>query len=384
MVNNKNEMIIENKEPVFEKYLLSKADLTRIPIAGNFELSPICNMDCKMCYIKMTKRQVEDGGGLKSADEWLKLAKEAKETGMVLLLLTGGEVFLYKDFKYLYTELTKMGFIISINSNGTMIDENVVEWLSKMPPRCINVTLYGSSNETYERLCNNSNGFTQVSNAIDLMLKANITVKINACMTPYNKDDLEGIYKFAKDRSLKIEITSYSFPPVRRDKNLIGKGNRFTPKEAAEYKVKIKKLEYTENEFLRSSYEYLQHKNISFSKSAGSYEMQCRAGNSTFWVKWDGKMTPCGMMSKPSTEPFKEGFAEAWKRLKEEKDNIILSSKCVNCSDRNVCSVCASSAITETGAFEGTPSYICEMTKEFGRILEEELREFKKNYENKK
>ena len=48
-----------------------------------------------------------------------------------------------------------MGFIISINSNATLIDEKQVEWLSKYKPRCVNVTLYGASNETYKQLCNN-------------------------------------------------------------------------------------------------------------------------------------------------------------------------------------------------------------------------------------
>ena len=53
---------------------------------------------------------MESQGRLKTAAEWLKLAQEAKEAGMLFLLLTGGEPFLYPEFWELYGELKEMGF----------------------------------------------------------------------------------------------------------------------------------------------------------------------------------------------------------------------------------------------------------------------------------
>ena len=107
-----------------------------------------------------------------------------------------------KNFKELYIELHKMGFCISINSNGTMIDEEVIEWLKKYPPMRINMTLYGASDETYERLCNNPKGFTQVTKALSLLKENNIQVKLNCSVTPYNKDDLRKMMKFAQDKNM--------------------------------------------------------------------------------------------------------------------------------------------------------------------------------------
>ena len=155
-------------EPMLTEYLHRKASITKTPISGTFELSPLCNMDCKMCYIKMSKEKQESIARLRTKEEWLNLAKEARNEGMLFLLLTGGEPFLVKNFKELYIELHKMGFCISINTNGTMIDEEVIEWLKKYPPMRINMTLYGASDETYERLCNNPKGFTQVTKALSL------------------------------------------------------------------------------------------------------------------------------------------------------------------------------------------------------------------------
>ena len=80
-------------------YLFSKASHMNIPLGATFELSPICNLNCNMCYVRMSKKQVDELGGLKTADEWLDMARQCKEAGSLYLLLTGGEPFFYKDFK---------------------------------------------------------------------------------------------------------------------------------------------------------------------------------------------------------------------------------------------------------------------------------------------
>ena len=84
-----------------------------IPLSGTFELTPLCSMACKMCYVRMSPEEfAATGKRLRTADEWLALAREAKEQGMLLLLLTGGEPFLYPEFRRLYTELRQMGFAV--------------------------------------------------------------------------------------------------------------------------------------------------------------------------------------------------------------------------------------------------------------------------------
>ena len=129
--------------------------------------------------------------------------------------------------------LHQMGLLISINSNGTLIDESVVRWLKETPPVRINITLYGASDETYGRLCRNPQGFTQVTRAIRLLGEAGITVKLNCSLTPHNAADLEGIFAFAKEEGLLVQATSYMFPPLRRDPSQVGCNDRFTPQEAA-------------------------------------------------------------------------------------------------------------------------------------------------------
>ena len=359
------------------EYLHRKASITKTPISGAFELSPLCNMDCKMCYIKMSKEKQESIARLRTKEEWIELAQKAKEKGMLFLLLTGGEPFLVKDFKELYIELHKMGFCISINSNGTMIDEDVIEWLKHYPPMRINMTLYGASNETYGRLCNNPKGFMQVTKAISLLKENNIQVKLNCSVTPYNKDDLKQMMDFAEEHDLVIQATSYMFPPLRKDKTKIGQNNRFNAEDAAFYGAYISAYS---NGFDRFK-EYIESGQLALydaDDDCGVVEgdhMRCRAGITSFWMTWEGKMLPCGMIPDEGKDPWEVGFDEAWENAKNIVSEITLPVKCAGCGKKDECRACAAMVYTETGTYDKVPQYRCEMTKNYPKACKKVLKE---------
>ncbi|MGN0479535.1 MAG: radical SAM protein, partial [Hominenteromicrobium sp.] len=145
-----------------EQVLRAKADQNHIPLGGSLELLPLCNMDCKMCYVRKTKAEMDAEGRLLTCDEWLKIADEAVQEGLLFLLLTGGEPLLYPEFPRLYAALAQKGIILSVNTNGTLIDEAYAELFSQYGCRRLNITLYGKDDATYAELCRNPKGFTQV------------------------------------------------------------------------------------------------------------------------------------------------------------------------------------------------------------------------------
>ena len=364
-------------EPRLTEYLHMKASRIKTPISGTFELSPLCNMDCKMCYIKMSKEKQESIARLRTNEEWIELAKKARERGMLFLLLTGGEPFLVKDFKELYIELHKMGFCISINSNGTMIDEDVIEWLKHYPPMRINMTLYGASDETYERLCNNPKGFTQVTKALSLLKENNIQVKLNCSVTPYNKDDLKQMMDFAEEHDLVIQATAYMFPPLRKDETKIGQNDRFNAEDAAIYGAYISAYS---NGFDRFK-EYINSGQLALydaDDDCGVVEgdhMRCRAGITSFWMTWEGKMLPCGMIPDEGKDPWEVGFDEAWENAKNIVSDITLPVKCAGCGKKDECRACAAMVYTETGTYDKVPQYRCEMTKNYPEACKKVLKE---------
>lgn len=381
-------MIPELVEPRIVKYLYRKSAAAHTPVSGTFELTPMCNMRCEMCYVRMTAEEMEKSGGrMRTHDEWIAMAETAKKQGMLFLLLTGGEPFLYPGFRELYEKLSEMGFVISINTNATMIDERVMEWLVKNPPARMNITLYGASDATYDRLCHNPKGYTQVTHAIQLLREAGITVKLNCSVTPYNIEDLPEMIQYAQDHDLVIQASSYMFPPLRRDEHMVGRNRRFTPEEASLAAAEIVRLQNGDEKFGQyislleegkawldtdgdeCSLDVTDLKNDAEDQSISREErkkgdyIRCSAGRCAFWITWDGRMLPCGMMTRPVAFPFRDGFEQAWKETGDIVNGIRLPGKCKDCTLKEQCHSCAAMVLTETDTFTEVPEYRCRMTK---------------------
>ena len=360
------------------EYLHSKADRLGSPFSGTFELTPVCNMSCNMCYVRKTPEEISQSGKrLRTVDEWLSIAKQAKEMGTLLLLLTGGEPLTYPGFRELYTELRKMGFVISINSNATLIDEETVDWLAGNPPQRVNITLYGASDDTYGRLCHNQAGYSKARKAIDMLRNRGINVKLNCSVTPDNIEDLEQIIAFSDEKKLILQATSYMFPPIRRDSDSVGKNLRFTPDECARTEARIRFLQRGRDnlrEYCRSVEGCHPIEEDVFFDCEGD-RVRCRAGKSAYWVTWDGRMLMCAMMDEPSADPFTSGFKFAWEEIKAKTREIRLPVECAACDGKDVCNTCAAMVYTETGAYDQKPQYRCDLLEALPQACRELLKE---------
>ena len=360
-------------------FLYHKATLRKVPLNGAFELSPVCNFSCKMCYVRKTPKEVAaHPRSILTLEDWRRIAREARDAGMLELLLTGGEPLLWPDFWTLYEELVDMGMLVSINTNGSLIDEAAIARFRKRPPRRISITLYGASDETYHRLCGIHGVFTKVDNAIRELLNAGITVKINCSLTPENAGDLDWIVAYAKQHNTALAVSTYMFPPIRRDSTMIGVNQRFTPQEAAKCQLRYLRLNRGEEAYQV----YLKRILEGYAEPLGLEEdcqdltdgkIRCRAGRSTFWITWDGWLTPCGMMLEPKADLKELSFSQGWHAITEATDAMRLSGICDKCPNRNLCHPCAAIAGAETGSSSGIPTYMCEVTREMQRIARETL-----------
>lgn len=357
-------------------YLHKKASQKKVPLSGTFELSPVCNFSCKMCYVRKTQQQINcEGKQIIPWQKWLELAKQCKEAGTLYLLLTGGEPFIYPGFKQLYTELHKMGFVIYINTNGTMIDESTVEWLKQFSPGRINITLYGTSAETYEKICGNKDGYKKAMDAIHMLKEAKIPLVINASMIPENADDMEEIILTGKNLGINTRVSTYMFPPMRRD--VEEKDSRFTPQQSAAMYLRKLKGKLTPEGYLN----HLKKCHIdcdcdSEQDNWGQNEefMNCRAGRSSFWINWEGNMTACGMLDFPiKTTPFVKSFKECWMELTDTVRATPVLAGCHGCPKRHICSPCVAMIYGETGTVDEKSEYMCRLTDSILEHVKEEL-----------
>ena len=365
-----NQLLVNNELPI-SRYLTIKAGSLGIPITGGFELTSRCNFNCKMCYV----HSQDDPEYLKkqelSVEQWITIAEEAKKQGLIFLLLTGGEAMLRNDFIELYSRLAVMGFRIAINSNGSLISDEVLACFRKHPPSRVNISLYGASNDTYEALCENR-AFDKVKRAIHLLKEEGISVRVTMMLTNYNVWDMEKVYKIAKEEAVLCEMTSYMFPQTRVTGYCGENKARLSSEEAGIYMARRDKLLMGDEAFQQyiKNIDKIIPSKVKEDVKEGK-PIMCQAGRCSFWITWNGMMKPCGLMFENEVDVLKEGFKSAWKKIHSMSLAIRLPKECVNCNNKDFCQQCVSVCQAETGRFDGKPTYMCE-------LVEAKLKEYKR------
>lgn len=354
-----------------EQIMLQRASLRQRPINGTLELLPLCNMNCDMCYIRLSRHEVEMEGGLRTADEWIRLGREMAQAGVLFLLLTGGEPLLFPDFRKLYKELKSMGMILTINTNGTLLDEEWTDFFGRYKPRRINITLYGSNDAAYEKLCHYPGGFSRTLKAIRLLRVQKVDVKINGSVTKFNRDDMDAIYQIGRDFDIPVHMDTYMLPGIHERGLPFEHQSRLMPEDAAAADIRMRKREMETEAFVRYAEETVAHTE----KKDVLYPAQitCLAGNCSFAISWRGEMRPCVTFEKPLVPVFDMGFEAAWTEISRNAKSLKVSDTCVRCPLRPACKTCPASACLETGSYDGVPEYLCRYTKEMVRLLKEML-----------
>ncbi len=358
-----------------ERALLNRAAMQRAPINGSIELLPLCNMNCDMCYVRLTRAEMEAQGRLRTAEEWLELGRQMQKQGVLFLLLTGGEPLLFPEFKQVYLGLRKMGMILTLNTNGTLIDEAWADFFAQYPPRRINITLYGASAVDYDRLCHYPEGFARVTRAAELLRERKVDVKIGVSMTPANVGGHAKIHDISEALGTPAHVDTYMMPAARERSLPFDKQNRLSPVEAAQARMYALRRGLGEEWFAHFAREKIAQIDHGAPREAVPGHMTCLAGSCSFTINWQGKMRPCVVMSAPEADVFEVSFAEAWRRIRAAVDEIATCATCTACRLKPLCRTCAAAALLETGSYDGVPNYLCQYAEESLRLLQEYIAE---------
>lgn len=361
-------------EPGVSAWLHSKGRRLGKAVSGSFELTSRCNFNCKMCYIHSAADNESCRRQELSAAQWLEIAKQAQKAGVLFILFTGGEPLLREDFPEIYTELKKMGFVISVNSNGSLIKGEIRELFRKSPPFRLNVTLYGAGEESYKELCS-ADAFPQVLENLRALKEMNISTKINCCITKYNCHEAEKILALSRELGFFMKATSYMYPQTRQKGFSAGENpGRLSADKAAQYRVLWDRLYYGEAEFKKRALSLLSglktlDNECAVPEVGGA--LRCRAGSSSFWINWQGFMSACGLIPDDSQNVLEKGFENCFQAIREKTAALRLPAVCSVCSYRNFCNICAAVAYSETGACDKKPEYVCRFSRRTAELMQD-------------
>jgi radical SAM protein with 4Fe4S-binding SPASM domain len=347
-----------------------------VPMFGTFELTARCNFSCKMCYVHTVASQAVAAPPPKelSAKEWLHLAEEARESGMLYLLLTGGEPLIRSDFTEIYTELSKMGFMVFLNTNASLLDDKYAELLAKYPPTATAVTLYGADRETCGKVCGNPDFFDQTIRGLERLAQIPTLLEVRTTFIKDNMHQLDQLREIANRYTHRYAINPHVFKAMP---GVISYADECRMSVAELYDLSDRNRIYyrdlnAKKEAMRAvTGETVPQKIDAHLKGKRDNGMNvppaaitCLASKAVFWISCDGRMLPCGTFVKPYTLPLEEGFQAAWDRLPGLYMDLKYPDKCLACEYFDHCPNCLAFFQVETGSFEEIPEYICGMAKE--------------------
>jgi len=315
------------------------------PMSVVFSITSKCNLACKHC---LASDGSKDDLNLK---EIKKAIEEIATLKIFSLAVFGGEPFASKDIFEILHEISKYPIGITINTNGTLIDERVAEKLRGYDIRGYTVSLDGSNPEIAKKM-RGKGVFEKTIRGIKALLKYNNNVLISATVTKMNCTDLQNIAKLGKE----LNVNGVRFNNVFYINNaecflddlIISK------KDFAENCKDIDEMKQKYGNFISGScvqiFEFTdkikkgEDKRI-FQKCDNIEVAPCGAGTSKCAIKPNGDVVPCEILWNTVAGNIREkSLGEIWRSSKVMNDfrkPFTLTENeigdCISCEFRYIC-----------------------------------------------
>lgn len=336
----------------------NKLAMQRRPLVGVVEITPKCNCNCPHCYVKGFSSE-----NWLSTEKFIEISEIFSENGILNVTLTGGEPLSHPDFKEIYKAFKEKGFLIDLFSNGLLIDEDFADFLAKLPPRSIDITLYGLSDEEYYKFTGVKDGFTRLCRALDLLTSRGVYFTTKMILHQGNICQLDSFNRFA---------LKYNAP--FRYNVIIGEGNNILsdPNEIALTPEQIIAIE--KNDPLRIAiFNTLAKKcsNLPLDCSGCNWsQFPCGAGLEKVFIGFDGKMSPCMTLRDKGQNIFVHGFTKVWEYWgAERKKTLSEDCECISCEYMPICTPCTAEFRKTNGNNSHPIKERCELAKLRWNIL---------------
>ncbi len=335
----------------FSKRVHDKVVAGRIPIVGSLELTFRCNLSCVHCYLAHAHHGLPGKREL-SYQEICGILDQVVNEGCLWLLITGGEPLLRSDFLEVYTYAKKKGLLITLFTNGTLITPQMADYLADWCPFSVEITLYGRTRETYERVTGVPGSYERCLQGIDLLLEREVPLKLKTMLMTLNRHEIWDIKAYAE--GLGVE---FRFDPMI-NAGLDGSGKpaevRLTPEEVVGYDfADAKRLE---------SWRELCDK-LGGPPSNPEYLYICGAGVNSFHIDPYGELGVCLISRVPGYDLRQGSFHEGWYdfvpgvRRQKARDDY----QCNQCELISLCGQCPGWSQLEHGDNQTAVDYLCQI-----------------------
>jgi mycofactocin radical SAM maturase len=173
------------------------------PICLTWELTYGCNLRCAHCLSssgEVREGELTTAQAKKLIDEW-------KAMKVFYINVGGGEPMSRPDFVELMDYALDSGIGVKFSTNGTLLDEEAVDWVSRRGERLdLQISIDGATAATSDPIRGNGS-FLRATRAMERMQKKGVSFKINAAVTRQNFHEMDALYALAKGYGAELRLT---------------------------------------------------------------------------------------------------------------------------------------------------------------------------------
>lgn len=340
----------------FSESLQSAIGASRVPLSGTIEVTRRCPLTCVHCYNNLP---MGDGAARRrelSDEEHRRILDEIAEAGCLWLLYTGGEIFARKDFLDIYRYAKSKGFLITLFTNGTLITTRIADALAAWRPFAIEVTLYGRTRETYERLTGIPGSYDRCLQGIARLRERGLPLKLKTVAVTLNRHEIRSMQRFAEDE-LGVEFKFDEMMNPRLDCSQSPLEVRLSPEECVKFDLEDPK---------RMGEWRLFHERFSRIEPGPEQRddvYQCGGGTNSFAINPYGQMSLCILSQKDLYDLRRGSFRDGWDRFlgQVRARTITRQTKCVSCELKSACGMCPANGELENADPESPVDFLCQV-----------------------
>ena len=321
-----------------------------VPFSVHLDLTYRCNEQCVHCYLDHN-----DHGEMTTA-EIKHLLKEMADAGAFVLTLSGGEIFLRKDFFEILEYARDLTFCIRLKTNAVLIREAQAARLRDLGVESIQVSIYSHRAEVHDAITKVPGSFRRSINAIRFLRSQGLKVVMANVLMTQNTHDYQGTHALADELGAKFTLDPTVTPMMDGDRNILNLN-------ISEYELHDT---FRDESLIEDVAEFCAPPSAPDEDSMDS--LPCGAGHTSCYISPYGEFYPCVQFPLSCGNVRERSFIDIWRHSEQLKEvrSIRLRdlSSCSQCAHGGSCTRCPGLAFLE-GNMRGPSTQDCE--KSFAR-----------------
>ena len=330
--------------------ITAKALRNNVPLYVQLDLTYRCNERCVHCYLDH-----HDYGEMTTA-EIKRVVDEMAEAGVLTLILSGGEIFLRKDFFEIVEHARQLMFSVKLKTNAVLIGKSEAARLRDLAVYDIQVSIYSHRPEVHDAITLVPGSLQRSLDAIRLLKTEGLKVTIANVLMQQNMTDYLGVQALAQELGVEFALDPTVTPMMDGNRSTLSLG--VSQDELREV--------FRDSSLVGNVEEY-----CAIGEDGGGIDLNarpCSAGHTSCYISPYGDVFPCVQFPLPTGNVRRERFVDVWRDSSEMNEVRSIRLKhlptCSSCSHVSSCSRCPGLAYME-GNMRGPSSQDCE--KSFAR-----------------